>query len=146
MKLDIALIPFGQMYGVLPGLLPYLQRAQEVDIRTSADALLRFFLTGQYLLWLVFDTETMRTHGFFSTEVKHYSQCKMLCIQHCVIEPQHMALLEQRMQELAAQVARSAGCAGIEFTGRLGWKKHARKFGYKLHSATFQKMLEVDHA
>jgi hypothetical protein len=54
-----------------------------------------------------------------------------------------MELVEDEMQDKAAQFAKSVGCAGIEFVGRPGWRKTANKYGYEVQSVMYQKFFEV---
>jgi hypothetical protein len=46
------------------------------------------------------------------------------------------------MQSYAEDYAVRAGCKGIEFVGRPGWKKHAEKYGYTAQSVTYQRFFE----
>jgi len=100
-------------------------------------------LIGRYALWVVFDTHSQQPVGFFATEVVQYPQCKLLCIQHCVIDPHYMASVEPRMEELATDFAKNSGCVGIEFVGRPGWRKYSKENGYASHSVVYQKFFEA---
>ena len=143
MKLDIALIPYGSIAGTIPAIMPYLmESAKRSRGRASVDDILRFLFSGEMQLWVVFDDETKEAHGQFITEVKQYPQCKMLVIQYAAMLPNHMAEIEALMQHYAEDYALSAGCKGIEFIGRPGWKKHAEKYGYKAHSVMYQRFFE----
>jgi hypothetical protein len=50
---------------------------------------------------------------------------------------------EELMQDIAARFAKDAGCAGIEFVGRPGWRATANKYGYEVQSVMYQKFFEV---
>lgn len=142
MKLDISLVLYGDISKTMWAVMPYLsEAAARTKGRSDADDIARLIYNGHYALWVVFDTENSRVHGCFVTEVKVYPRCKLLCVQHCVIDGQHMESMEGRMQEIASKYARDSGCNGIEFTGRPGWKKHAEKHGYSSNSVTYTKML-----
>ena len=145
MSLEISLVSAGALYKALGPLAPFLEIATERSYgRSFPDDLVRLMLSGQYQLWVVYDTETARVLGFFNTEVKMYPQRRMLCVQHCVVEPNHMVEIEDRMQELAGQFAKDNGCSGIEFVGRPGWKKHAVKYGYVSHSVVYQRFFKEE--
>jgi len=143
MKLDIALIPYGAVAGTISAIMPYLvESAKRSKGRSSVDDILRFLFTGEMQLWVVFDDETKEAHGQFITQVKQYPQFKMLVIQYAAMLPNKMAQIEPLMQEYAKTYAVDAGCKGIEFVGRPGWKKHAEKYGYTAQSVTYQRFFE----
>jgi hypothetical protein len=139
--MDISLVVPGQVVAVTARILPYLQVSAEWSKgRSSADDIVRFVLNGQMQLWAVFDETAC--HGHIVTEIKQYPQCKFLTIQYCAMEPGTMAAVEDKMQEYAERFARDAGCTGIEFIGRPGWRKTANQYGYELHSVTYQKIFK----
>lgn len=139
--MDIALIPPGKVAGFVPALLPYLEESSRWSRgRATVDDLLRFVLTGQMHLWAVYEGETIKGHVV--TEVKTYPQCNMLAIQYCAMEPGTLDQINDKMQEIAVRFAKDAGCAGIEFVGRPGWKKTAQKFGYAVQSVMYQKFFD----
>lgn len=139
---DISLIPVGQIAAAVPAVLPYLQEsAAWTRGRASADDILRFVLSGQMQLWVVHEANVAMGH--IVTEVKQYPRCKMLAIQYCAMVPGTMEAVEDTMQTLAEDAARNAGCAGIEFVGRPGWRSTARAYGYEVQSVMYQKFFEV---
>jgi hypothetical protein len=143
MNLEISLVPVGHVSSTIPGLLPYLaESAVWSKGRATVDDILRFILNGGMQLWVVFDTETKEIYGHLITEAKQYPQCKMLTIQYCAIKPNHMAHVEDRMQELAEKFAKDMGCNGIEFVGRPGWGKHMKKYGYDVQSVMYQRFFK----
>jgi hypothetical protein len=77
MNLEISLVPVGNVSQTVPGLLPYLRKSEVWDRgRTKVDDILRFVLTGQMQLWVVFSLEEKGVYGYLITEVKQYPQCK----------------------------------------------------------------------
>ena len=140
--MNISLVPVGQLAGVIPAVLPFVAESVEwARGRVTADDLLRFVLSGQMHLWVVHEDNV--AHGHVITEIKQYPQCKMLAIQYCAMKPGALAMIEDEMQFVAAQFAADAGCAGIEFVGRPGWRYTARKYGYSVQSVMYQKFFEV---
>lgn len=140
--MEVSLIPPGQVAMVVPALLPFLQQSQKWSRgRATVDDILRFILNGQMHLWAVHKTGAIRGHVV--TEVKQYPQCKMLAVQYCAIEPGSMQEVDTIMHDTAERFAKSAGCAGIEFVGRPGWRKTANKHGYAVQSVMYQKFFEV---
>jgi len=140
MKIDI--VPVSQLLSVLSTLMPYLEEsARWTRGRAIAGDIFRFLLNGQMLLLVVHDEGTV--YGHVICEVKSYPQCKMLTVQYCAGEPNHMQFIEDEMYALLDNLAKEANVAGIEFVGRPGWKKSAESHGYEVQSVTYQKFFEV---
>lgn len=106
------------------------------------DDILRFLFNGQMQLWMVFSPEQQQVYGYVITEVKAYPQCKMLVIQYCAGEENHMQYCEDKMYELLDKFAKESGCIGIELVGRPGWGKHVKKRGYEIQSVMYQKFFK----
>jgi hypothetical protein len=124
-------------------LLRFLQESESwTKGRSSVDDIVRFVLTGQMQLWVVFDPDTQEIHGYVITEIKQYPQSKMFVIQYCAMNPNHMRYVEDSMHEKADRFARDAGCAGIEFFGRPGWEPHVKKRGYTVKTVVFEKFFD----
>ena|ERR1035437_6020355 len=144
MNLELSHVPNALTYKVVGGLATYFDTAAEYSAgRATAADILRTIMTGQYQLWVVFDKDSKKMHGFFVTEFRSYPQKKILVIQHVVLDAHLMVLVESKMQEMAVAYAQDNGCAGIEFIGRPGWKKHAEQNGYTLRSVVYEKMFEA---
>jgi hypothetical protein len=140
--MNISLVPYGSVSRVASALLPFLVESQNwTRGRATVDDLLRFVLNGQMQLWAVHEESTL--YGHVITEIKIYPQCKMLAVQYCAMQPGVMELVEDEMHDKAARFAKDAGCAGVEFVGRPGWRKTADKYGYEVQSVMYQKFFEV---
>lgn len=140
--MNVSLVPYGAVAGLVPALMPFLAESEKwTRGRAKVDDLLRFVLTGQMQLWAAHDEN--HVHGHIITEIKQYPQCKMFSVQYCAMQPGFMEAVEEEMQTKAAQFAKDAGCAGIEFVGRPGWRKTANKYGYEVQSVMYQKFFEV---
>lgn len=140
--MKISLVPVGQLAGAIPAVLPFLQESVTwARGRINADDLIRFLVNGNMQLWVVHKDAV--AHGHVITEIKQYPQCKMLTIQYCAMDAGTLAQIEDEMQHVAAQFAADAGCAGIEFVGRPGWRDTAKKYGYSVQSVMYQKFFEV---
>ena len=139
--MKIHLIPVGQVSGVLPALLPYLTKSEKwTRGRAGVDDILRFVLNGQMQLWVAHQDNIV--YGHVITEIKDYPRCKMLTVQYCAGEENHMQYAEDEMFDLLDRFAKDAGCAGVEFVGRPGWRKQANKYGYSIQSVMYQKFFE----
>lgn len=141
--MDISLVPPGQVAGLVPALLPYLQESQEWSKgRVGVDDLLRMVLNGQMQLWAVHEKEVV--YGHVITEIKQYPQCKMLTVQYCAMKPWTMELVSTKMHETAERFAKDAGCSGVEFVGRPGWRNVAKEQGYEVQSVVYQKFFKEE--
>jgi len=139
----MSLIPPGTVAGVIPSLLPYLVKSQEwTRGRATVDDILRFVLNGQMQLWVGHDDNEI--YGHVITEVKNYPQRKMLVVQYCAGEPNHMQYVDEEMFDLLDRFAKDAGCSGIEFVGRPGWRKQAGKYGFEVQSVMYQKFFKEE--
>jgi hypothetical protein len=140
--MNVSLVPHGAIAGLVPTLLPHLREsAQWTRGRATVDDILYMVLSGQMQLWAAHDAQRM--YGHVITEIKTYPQCKMLTVQYCAMEPGALEQVEDIMQDVAARFAKDAGCAGIEFVGRPGWRTTAKKYGYEVQSVMYQKFFEV---
>ena len=143
MNLDISLTPIGKVSETIGALYPYLKESESwTRGRSTVDDIVRFIINGQMQLWVVFSPEEQKAYGHVITEIKQYPQCKMLAIQYCCIEANHMQYVEDKMQSVAEHFAKDMQCVGIEFTGRPGWGKHIKKYGYDLQSVSYQKFFK----
>jgi hypothetical protein len=93
-------------------------------------------------LWVVFSVEEQKAYGHVITEIKQYPQCKMLTIQYCAGEHNHMQFVEDKMYDVLDNFAKDTQCAGIELIGRPGWGKHVKKRGYEIQSVMYQKFFK----
>jgi hypothetical protein len=139
--MKITLVPPGQIASLIPALLQFLQASvTHAKGRVTVDDILRFVLTGQMNLWAVHEGGVC--HGHVITETKQYPQCKMLVVQYCAMATGVLEQVEGLMQVTAEGFARAAGCQGIEFTGRPGWRATSKKYGYDTQSVTYQKFFK----
>jgi len=139
--MNMFLVPVGQIHKALPALMLHLETSAEwTNGRAGVDDLVRFVVNGQMQLWVVVDEDKILGHTI--TEVKQYPQCKMLVVQYCAMQTGTLEEVEDHMQDLASRFAKDAGCAGIEFIGRPGWRNTANKYGYTTRSVTYQKFFK----
>jgi len=128
---------------VIPALLPYLAESEKWSKgRASVDDILRFVLNQQMQLWVVHEENTI--YGHVITEIKEYPRCKMLVVQYCAGESNHMQYVDDEIFDLLDRFAKDAGCSGIEFVGRPGWRKQAEKYGFEVRSVMYQKFFKEE--
>ena len=145
MNLNVTLILFGQLSRVIPGLVKYLEISEAwTKGRTKVDDIVAFLYSGRMQLW-AFYTQTeqvIELVGHMITEIREYPRCKMLVLQYCAGEPHYMQHIEDQMYDTLERYAKDAGCKGIEFIGRPGWKRSAVAHGYTSQSVIFEKYFE----
>lgn len=138
-----SLVPPGMVSSVIPALLPYLAESEKwTRGRAKVDDILRFILNGQMQLWIGHEENTI--YGHVVTEIKDYPQCKMLVVQYCAGESNHMQYVDDEIFDLLDRFAKDAGCAGVEFVGRPGWRKQADKYGFEVRSVMYQKFFKEE--
>lgn len=141
MKMDFSLVPYGMLFSALPQVLPHLEVSEGwTKGRATVDDILKFLFTGQMQLWVALDEK--KIYGHIITEVKQYPQCKMLVIQYCAGESNHMQFVEDKAYEILEKFAKANSCAGIELIGRPGWSRHVAKQGFETKSVMYQKFFE----
>jgi len=141
--MKVSLVPPGMVSGVIPALLPYLKKSEKwTRGRATVDDILRFVLNGQMQLWIVHEENTI--YGHVVTEIKEYPRCKMLTVQYCAGEPSHMQYVDDEIFNLLDRFAKDAGCTGVEFVGRPGWRKQADKYGFEVRSVMYQKFFKEE--
>jgi len=143
MNLHVSLVPPGQLMYWIPKLIPYLTKSQAwTKGRANVDDIARFLLVGQMNLWVVLDDD-FKGYGYVISEIKSYPQLKMLVLQYCAGEDNHMKLVEQEMYGKLERFARDADCDGMEFMGRLGWRNIGRRYGYKAETVVYEKFFKA---
>jgi len=141
--MKVALIPPGMVAQTIPALLPYLTKSQEwTRGRATVDDILRFILTGQMQLWV--GHEEGKIYGHVITEIKDYPQRRMLVVQYCALESHHMQYMDDEVSDLLDRFAKDAGCSGVEFVGRPGWRNQAAKYGFEVQSVMYQKFFKEE--
>lgn len=139
--MDISYVPVGKVAGFVPALLPYLHESEKwARGRLGVDDILRLILNGKMQLWVVY--QDAKIYGYVTTEVIEHPRCKMLAVQYCAMDTGTLDQINAKMQVIAEDAAKAAGCAGIEFVGRPGWKKTAREYGYAVQSVMYQKFFD----
>ncbi len=141
--MKISLVPVSQLMSVVPALLPYLEESSKwTRGRALVTDIVRFLLNGQMFLWAVHDGQG-HVFGHVIGEIKQYPQCNMLTVQYCAGKSHHMQFVEDEMFKTLEDAAKQAGCAGIEFVGRPGWRRVAETHGFEVQSVMYQKFFEV---
>lgn len=133
-------IPVGNLYLVVPGLVPYLEKSEFwTNGRALIDDIIGFLYSGRMHLWIVSEQGNPTPKGYVVTEMKEYPRSKMLVVQYCAGDKHILEEVAEPTFEMLEKVARDAGCDGIEFFGRPGWTPHVKKLGYKPSTIVYEK-------
>ncbi len=139
----VTLVPYGVLHTVIPSLVSYLETSEMwTKGRASVDDLIRFLYTGQMNLWLFYDDSTQETLGYVMTEIKQYPQCSMLVFQCCAGDYGTLPDVVSKAFNLIEQFAKDAGCSGIEFFGRPGWRRFAKDHGCTEKTVLYEKYFD----
>ncbi len=140
MSYEFSLVPSGQVSYMIPALLKNLEKSQFwTKGRANVDDIVRFILTQQMELWVLFDTETSMVEGHVITEIKQYPQCKMLVVQYCAAEPHLLDEVGDKVFGILEKFGVAWGCSGVEFFGRPGWTPHVKRRGYETRTIVYEK-------
>lgn len=142
MKQHLFIVGKGDVVGLIPTLLPWLQKmASWTRGRRTVDDIVKRILTDEALLWVTLGADG-RPNGALVTKIELYPQMRMLHVLHCAGERGHMEQVADEVYGSLDRFARLNECAGVEFIGRPGWEPHVTKRGYEVRSVTYQKFFE----
>ncbi len=143
MNLQINYVPKGKLSYVLPAVLPYMHKSEfRSKGRSTVDDILSFLLDGSMFLFVVYDADTNTIYGYTIGKIRPYPQFNMLSMKYAAGEIGIMELVEDQMHEFVERFAKEAGCAGIEFVGRPGWKQTMLKNGYTANTIVYEKFFD----
>lgn len=143
MNLEIAYIPKGKLSFVIPAVLYHMHKSEiRSKGRSTADDILSFLLDGSMFLFVVYDPADKQIYGYTIGKVKQYPQFSMLSMKYAAGETGVMAQVEDKMHAFVESFAKSAGCRGIEFVGRPGWKRTMEKNGYSADTIVYEKFFD----
>ena len=133
-------VPYGKLSGLMPDLLPYLEKVEPwTKNRASVDDIVKFLYTQQYQLWVGYDKNTYQIQGFILTEIKQYASKRVLVLQFCSADVGSLDLFGDKVFTTLERFAKDQWCMGLEFYGRPGWRNHARKHGCKSETVMYEK-------
>lgn len=140
MPYEISYVPKGSLSYVLPAILPYMHKSEyRSKGRSTVDDILEFLLDGSMFLFVVYNTDDNKVYGYTIGKVRPYPQFKMLSMKYAAGEVGVMEQVEDKMHAFVESFAKSAGCSGIEFVGRPGWKQTMIKNGYSADTVVYEK-------
>lgn len=139
---SVSLVPFGYYHKVLPSLIRHIEISEMwTRGRAGVDDIIAFLYSGQMNLWMVYE-DSRHPDGYVITEVKQYPRNKMLVMQYCAGDFSVLEKAGDEVFETFERFAKDMGCAGIEFFGRPGWKRHALKHGCSIQTVVYEKYFD----
>lgn len=140
MSYAVTRVPYGQISYILPGLVHNLQKSELwTRGRASIDDIVKFLYTEYMQLWVVHNPEQEQMYGYVITEIKQYPRTKMLVFQYSAGDYGVLENSGDVVFETLETFAKAENCVGIEFFGRPGWKRHAKKHGCHVNTVVFEK-------
>ena len=140
MSYDATWIPFGELTRFIPALQRNLLKSELwTQGRATIDDIVKFIYLQQMQLWVVHETEQQKIVGYVITEIKQYPRAKYLVMQYSAGDVGVLESAGDRVFEVLENFAKAEGCAGIEFFGRPGWRRHARKHGCTEETVVYEK-------
>ena len=137
--MQIALVPRNNIDEILSEVGPILIRATDLSGgRWSLPDVLDQIDTGQQQLWIAFDDE--RIWAACTTRFSHYAKMKML--EGCFVAGDKLDTWCAPLLEVLDRWAADNDCAGIEFTGRMGWEKVLKPYGFRRAYIVLEKRYE----
>ena len=122
-----------------PTVEPWLRKmAKWTDGRRNEEDIVKRLLTGQANLWITLDA-LGKPNGALVSTIEVYPRMRMLHVLHCAGEKNQMDGVADQMYDALDKFAQYNHCSGIEFVGRLGWKKHVEPRGYKSKAVIYER-------
>lgn len=141
MTIKIGYIRSPEIPSVWDRILPWVQSVVDLtEGRSTIASTLHSLLTGDTLLGLAYDDETLDPVGFWIARIIQYPAVRMLNVD--MLGGEDFIRWEAIMHEALAAFAKSNQCAGMELVGRKGWERQLNKFGWKNKFITCQLMFE----
>jgi len=136
----VTLVPYGELHRFIPLVTPVIWKSEIMTRgRSSIDDIFKFLFNGSMHLWIVFDDESEKIHGYVMTEIKEYPRCKMLVMQYCAGDNGAIEAAGELVFGTLESFAKDGGCAGIEFLGRPGWAPLAKRLGCTVQTIMYEK-------
>ena len=138
----IFIIRPGNVVERLPAVMPWLLKAVEwTGGRRTLDGIVRAILNDENQLWIGTDLEGV-VKGAIVTKIEQHENFRMLHLLYGACEDNRLAEAEDELYKAYEAFARHNQCAGIETTGRPGWKKILGRHGYTIKSCVYEKRFE----
>lgn len=141
--LQIALIPFGHVHEVYPAILPFIKKMEPWNMGCMhVDDISATMFSDKVQVWIVFDPQSRKIHGYLNTEIRNYPRFKALCVLGCGGDDGKLESCVDVVFSTFERYATDCGCKGIDFQGRPAWAKFAKEHGYESPMRHYFKKLD----
>lgn len=135
--MEVALVPVEMLDTCIDEVGPLIKRATDRSGgRWRVQDVVDSILSGEQHLWVAFDDE--KIWAAITTRVSHYPRMKMLDVIMCGGERMNewLPLLLERLDKWKIDL----DCVGLETSGRIGWVKRLKPYGWKHAFAVLEKV------
>lgn len=139
MDITVSAVPKEHVHEIEGQLRPLIRKlGSHLGNRFDEDTLVAALVAGRMDLWISFD-ETGAIVCFAATAVHEYPLRKVFSCIFCAGD--HMDLWADKMMSMLMDYARDCGCASIELTGRPGWTRFLKRYGFDFLCTTVEREL-----
>lgn len=137
MSVQVSLVPRQLVPQIESELRPLIRKlGSHLGNRFDEDTLIETLLAGRMDLWIAFDEEIV---AFAATAIHTYPLRKVFSCIFCAGEK--MDQWADNMMDMLMSYARDSGCASIELTGRPGWTRFLKRYGFDFLCTTVEREL-----
>jgi hypothetical protein len=122
-------VPFELMAQAIKEVTPFLEKViPYTGGRYKVEDIVQALLKEQMKLWVAFSSLDQKICGAIVTEINQYPQKKYFTILFCGGEK--INEWDDQMHRLLENVARKNKCDAIDISGRKGWIRYMKSYGY----------------
>ena len=139
MSISVSSVPKEFIHEIEDRLRPLIRKlGVHMGSRFDEDTLMQALTDGKMDLWVAFD-EGNEIVCFAATAVHEYPLRKVFSCIFCAGE--QMSLWADAMMGMLMDYARDSGCSSIELTGRPGWTRFLKRYGFDFLCTTVEREL-----
>jgi hypothetical protein len=136
--MKVSLIPIDHVHRVWSQVGPILKRAIETSNGRYTDHdVFNLCMQGRQQLWVMFEDDVI--HAAATTSVTDYPQRRALT--GVFVAGNRMKEWNEPFVDMLERFAKDVGCDLVEMTGRIGWTKFMKKFGWQQSAVVLEKDL-----
>lgn len=139
MTIRVSAVPRQHVPEIESQLRPLIQKlGVHLGNRFDEDTLIQALTDGRMDLWIAFDGDG-KIVCFAATSIHEYPLRKVFSCIFCAGE--QMSLWADGMMSMLMSYARDNGCRSIELTGRPGWTRFLKRYGFEFLCTTVEREL-----
>lgn len=139
MNVAVSAVPKENVHEIEGQLRPLIRKlGSHLGNRFDEDTLIAALAAGRMNLWISFDDDGVIL-CFAATAIHEYPLRKVLSCIFCAGD--RMDLWADSMMSMLMSYGRDCGCASIELTGRPGWTRFLKRYGFGFFCTTVEREL-----